>query len=117
MSTTVTERLVSHCNKNLIKDVLTRWSFVAKRLLQVKSPLAKVLQELEWNNLPTSDWVHLENVHRLLMKPFAQYTYISYKWRGVWHPIINHPSCDGVVTASRRHEEDTTCGNVHPRKL
>ena len=39
----------------------------------MKSSLTTVLQELEWDNLATSDWKHLENLHSLL-KPFAQYT-------------------------------------------
>ena len=75
-STKVTERLVSLCQKKLIRDCPTRWSstyLVIERLLQVRLPLTTVLQEVEWDNLATSDWKHLENVHRLL-KPFAQYT-------------------------------------------
>ena len=76
MSTRATERLVSLCGRKLIKDFPTRWSptfLVIERLLQVKSALATILQQLEWDNLPTSDWKLLENVHKLL-KPFAIYT-------------------------------------------
>ena len=75
MSTRATERLVSLCGRKLIRDCPTRWSstfLVIEKLLQVKSALATVLQQLEWDNLPTSDWKLLENVHRLL-KPFAIY--------------------------------------------
>ena len=76
MSTKATEKLISLCSKKLIKECPTRWSstfLVIQRLLQVKSALATVLQELEWDNLPTSDWKQLENVH-MLLKPFAVYT-------------------------------------------
>ena len=101
MPTKATECLVSLCDKKLIKAFPTRWRstfLVIERLLQVK---ATVLQELEWDNLPTSDCKHLENIHRLL-KPFT--IHLSYKWRGVQHALINYPSCDGVITA---HAEGT----------
>ena len=76
MSTRATERLVSLCSRKLIKDCPTRWSstyLVIERLLQVKSALATVLQQLEWDNLPTSNWKQLENIYKLL-KPFTIYT-------------------------------------------
>ena len=73
MLTRATERLVSLCGRKLIKDCPTRWSstyLVIERLLQVKSALATVLQQLGWDNLPTSDWKQLEKVYKLLT-PFA----------------------------------------------
>ena len=76
MSTKATERLITLCRKKLVKDCPTRWSstfLVIERLLQVRSSLSIVLNELEWDNLATSDWKHLENIYTLL-KPFAQYT-------------------------------------------
>ena len=49
------------------------FDILVERLLSVRSSLTSVLEELEWDNLPASEWKTLENVHRLL-KPFAQYT-------------------------------------------
>ena len=43
------------------------------RLLLVKDELAIVLNDLQWDNLPTSYWKQIENTNELL-KPFAQYT-------------------------------------------
>ena len=42
-------------------------------LLTVHPHLTEVLQELEWDNLPTSEWKVLEN-YRYLLEPFARYT-------------------------------------------
>lgn len=76
MSTKATEKLISLSRKKVMKDCPTRWSstfLVIERLLQVRSSLSTVLNELEWDNLPTSNWKHFENIYTLL-KPFAQYT-------------------------------------------
>ena len=43
---------------------------MVQRLLEVKVPLSKVLESLEWDNLATSEWKTLESVQQLL-KPFA----------------------------------------------
>jgi len=43
------------------------------RLLEVRPHLSTVLQELEWDNLPHSEWKILENLFELL-RPFARYT-------------------------------------------
>ena len=62
--------------KKLVRDCQTRWSstyVVIERLLNVRTSLTTVLQELEWDNLATSDWKHLENIHQVL-KPFTLYT-------------------------------------------
>ena len=40
------------------------------RLLSVNTGLCQVLQELEWDNLVTSEWRTLES----LLHPFAQFT-------------------------------------------
>ena len=42
-------------------------------LLDVRPHLTEVLQELEWDNLPNSEWKVLENYQDLL-EPFAKYT-------------------------------------------
>ena len=44
-----------------------------ERLLAVRSSLTKVLQELEWDDLATSEWKSLEAVWNL-QHPFAQFT-------------------------------------------
>ena len=75
-SSKATERLVSLCGKKLISDCPTRWSstfLMLQRLLTVKDALSIVLEELCWDNLPTSEWKVLASIHDLL-KPFAQYT-------------------------------------------
>ena len=41
-------------------------------LLEVRAPLTQVLEDLQGENLMTSEWTTLENLHPLL-KPFAQY--------------------------------------------
>lgn len=75
-SSKATEKLLSLCHKKLVGNCPTRWSstyLMIERLLEVRVPLTKVLEELEWDNLATSEWKTLENMH-LLLKPFAQYT-------------------------------------------
>lgn len=43
-----------------------------ERVLAVRVPLSRVLDELEWDNLAVSEWKTLENILNLL-KPFVQY--------------------------------------------
>ena len=43
-----------------------------ERLLEIRLSLTSVLGELQWDNLPMSEWKCLQNIHTLL-KPFAQY--------------------------------------------
>ena len=75
-SSVATEKLLSLCHKKLVGDCPTRWSstfLMIEHLLEVKESLKTVLDVLEWDNLATSEWKSLENIHKLL-KPFAQYT-------------------------------------------
>lgn len=75
-SSKATEMLISECRRKLVSSCPTRWSstyLMVQRLLEVKVPLSKVLESLEWDNLATSEWKTLESVLQLL-KPFAQYT-------------------------------------------
>ena len=70
------EKLISRCGLKLISDCPTRWNSthaMISRLLAVRPHLTEVLQELEWDNLPTSEWKVLEN-YRDLLEPFARYT-------------------------------------------
>ena len=75
-STKATEKLIALCNRKLVSDCCTRWSstyLLVERLLLVRSAISSILDTLEWDNLPASEWKVLENVYNLL-KPFAQYT-------------------------------------------
>ena len=70
------EKLISRCGLKLIGDCPTRWNSthaMISRLLAVRPHLTEVLQELEWDDLPTSEWKVLEN-YRDLLEPFARYT-------------------------------------------
>ena len=76
MSTKATERLIEICGKKLVRNCPTRWSstyLMIERLLSVKIGLSQVLQELEWDNLATSEWKMLESL-RDLLRPFAEFT-------------------------------------------
>jgi len=75
-SSKATKKLILFCHKKLVGNCPTRWSstyLLIDRLLEVRTPLTQVLEELQWENLMTSEWRTLENLHPLL-KPFAQYT-------------------------------------------
>ena len=70
------EALISKCQKKLVKDCPTRWSslyLMLERLLEVKTALTEVLDDLEWDNLALSEWRLMECICKLL-KPFAVYT-------------------------------------------
>ena len=108
MSTKATEKLISLSRKKLLKDCPTRWSstfLVIERLLEVRSSLSTVLNELEWDNLPTSDWKHLENIYTLL-KPFAQYTSLV-----SGEDYVTLSSIIPVVTELSLHLEEV-CGQL-----
>ena len=46
---------------------------MTSRLLEVRSYVTDVLQQMEWDNMPNSEWKTLESL-RDLLEPFAQYT-------------------------------------------
>ena len=71
-----TEKLIAKSGKKLVRHCPTRWTstyLLVERLLEVRSSVTEVLQELEWDNLLTSEWKSLEAVKNLLY-PFAQFT-------------------------------------------
>ena len=75
-SVKATERLVSLCNKKLVRDCPTRWSstfLMINRMLEVRNFLSHVLEELEWDNLAVSEWKVLQSI-RDLLQPFAMFT-------------------------------------------
>ncbi len=78
-SVKATEKLVARCGLKLMSDCPTRWNstyLMVSRLLAVRPHVTEVLQELEWDNLPNSDWKVLEN-YRDLLEPFARYTALT----------------------------------------
>ena len=75
-STKVTERLINACGKKILNDCPTRWSstfLMIERLLDVRDPLTKVLEEAEWDNLAASEWKSLWAIKNLL-QPLAEFT-------------------------------------------
>uniref|UniRef100_A0A1X7VL94 Uncharacterized protein n=1 Tax=Amphimedon queenslandica TaxID=400682 RepID=A0A1X7VL94_AMPQE len=71
-----TETLISRAGKKLIAYCHTGWSstyLMLSRLLLVCDELTSVLDELQWDNLPTSYWKQIENTVEVL-QPFAIYT-------------------------------------------
>ena len=79
-STKATDKLIGLCQKKLVRAVPTRWSstfLVIERLLAVKESLNVVLEDLGWDNLPTSVWKTLVSI-KALLQPFAQFT--SAEW-------------------------------------
>ena len=78
-SVKTTERLISLSGRKLVNDVPRRWNstfIMISCLLEVRTELSKVMQELSCNNLQNSEWKQLENLHSLL-KPFAKYTALT----------------------------------------
>ena len=75
-SAKATEKLIAKCGKKLVRDYPTRWSssyLLIERLLGVRSALTEVLQELEWDDMLTSEWKMLEAIRNFL-HPFALFT-------------------------------------------
>ena len=94
LSTKATEKLILLAGKKLRSDCPTRWSstfLLVQRLLEVRTELSQIVNELEWNNLQISDWKQLEYIS-LLLEPFAQYTNLcggeDYTTRSSVVPII-----------------------------
>ena len=72
-----TEKLIKKCRKKLDNSCPTRWSstfLMINRLLEAKSSVISVCEELGWNDQTLSNlqWKQLEMTEKLL-KPFAQY--------------------------------------------
>ena len=89
-SSKATERLISKAGLKLRADVVTRWSstyHMIDRLLQLKTAVTEVTNEMEWNNLSNSDWKALENV-KTLLRPFAEYTQLLTETHKVSLPSV-----------------------------
>lgn len=75
-STVATPMLMEIAGKKLIGDVSTRWSstyLLLDRLIQLKSQVMAICEELSWNCLLNSEWTTITSVIKLL-EPFASYT-------------------------------------------
>lgn len=68
--------LFGMCGKKLVSNCPTRWSstyLLIERLLEVRTSLTAMLEQMEWDNLAASKWKVLEGIHDVL-QPFTQYT-------------------------------------------
>ena len=78
-SVKTTEMLIKKARKKLVNACPTRWSstfLMISRLLEVKSSVVSVCEELGWESLSSYQWKQLEVIEQLL-KPFAQYTTLT----------------------------------------
>ena len=72
-SSRATEKLIALWGKKLISDCSSLTFLMLERLLAVRGSLSTILEDLGWDNIATSEWKTLGNIHDLL-RPFAQYT-------------------------------------------
>ena len=103
-STRATEKLVALCYKKLISDCRTRWSstfLLLERLLEVRSSLTSVLEELQWDNLAASEWKTLEKIHTF--KAVCSVYHLN-QWRGVHNIVGTNPSHNGSKSTPGRAE-------------
>lgn len=101
-SVKATEKLVSLSEKKLIKNFPTRWSstfLMINRLLEVRSFLTHVLEELQWDNLAISELKLLDSVQDLL-QPFAVFT--SLVQGEQYTSPLHHSFNNGSQSPSRR---------------
>ena len=78
-SVKATEMLIKKARKELVNACPTRWSstfLMISWLLEVKSSVVSVCEELGWKSLSSYQWKQLEVIEQLL-KPFAQYTTLT----------------------------------------
>lgn len=70
------EAMIKKCGKTLVRDCSTRWNStfdMLRRLLEIRTELNQVVDELGIDTLLTSDWAKLKNLIKLL-EPFAIHT-------------------------------------------
>ena len=75
-SSVATEKLIQRCGMTVVTDCSTRWNsnlFMIERLLTVKPSLIDTLQEMKIDGLLDSEWMKLDDLHKLL-KPFKDHT-------------------------------------------
>ncbi|XP_049322708.1 uncharacterized protein LOC125782495 [Astyanax mexicanus] len=75
-SSVANEAIIKKCGKTLVRDCSTRWNSTLDmliRLLEIRTELNQVLEELGMDTLLTSDWAKIENLVKLL-DPFAIHT-------------------------------------------
>lgn len=75
-SSVANEAMIRKCGKTLVRDCSTRWNSTVdmlRRLLEIRTEVNQVLEELGMDTLLTSDWAKVENLVKLL-EPFAIHT-------------------------------------------
>ncbi len=75
-SSVAVEQLLEKCNKRLLIDCPTRWNsslMMMQRMLEIKTSLNSVLAMNEIDGLLSSEWVHMEELCKLL-DPFGHHT-------------------------------------------
>ncbi|XP_078026567.1 E3 SUMO-protein ligase ZBED1-like [Epinephelus lanceolatus] len=75
-SSVANEAMIKKCGKTLVRDCSTHWNStfdMLRRLLEIRTELNQVLEELGMDTLLTSNWAKLENLVKLL-EPFAIHT-------------------------------------------
>ena len=78
-SVKATEMLIKKARKKLVNACPTRWSstfLMITRLLELKSSVISVCEDLGWECLSSYQWKQLESIE-FLLKPFAQYTTLT----------------------------------------
>lgn len=75
-SSVANETLIKKCGKTVVRDWSTDWNstfYMLRRLLEIRTELKQVLDELGMDTLLISDWAKLENLVKLL-EPFSIHT-------------------------------------------
>jgi hypothetical protein len=76
VSSVATEKLLSKSGRALVTDCSTRWNSVylmISRLVEIKSALNEVLEEMQWDSLLNNEWSRLTELTAVL-KPFKEQT-------------------------------------------
>lgn len=76
VSSVATEKLMRKCGKTVVIDCSTRWNsayLMINRLLEIKTPLNEVLEEMQWDTLLNNEWARLADLSNVL-KPFKEQT-------------------------------------------
>lgn len=76
VSSVATQKLISIAGKTVVSDCPTRWSSsynLLCRLLELKSSINQVFEEMNWDSLALSQWNKLEEICDIL-RPFALHT-------------------------------------------
>lgn len=76
VSSVATEKLIQKCGKTVVTDCTTRWNsayFMISRLLEIKTVVNEVLEEMKMDSLLFNEWARLVELSKIL-KPFKEQT-------------------------------------------